>query len=56
MAEHFCEYDHNLDEACGKPAGIKWHGMWLCAGHYDWTIEFFAAIGIDAEDATEEDQ
>ena len=55
MAEHFCEYAHNLDEACGKPAAIKWHGMWLCAEHYDWTVEFFAAMGIDAEDATDRD-
>jgi len=20
---------------CGRPAGIKRHGMWLCADHYD---------------------
>lgn len=20
---------------CGRPAGIKHHGMWLCAEHYD---------------------
>ena len=47
MAEHFCEYDHNLDEPCGKPAGIKWQGMWLCAEHYDWTMDFFEKFGGD---------
>jgi hypothetical protein len=20
---------------CGRPAGIKYNGMWLCADHYD---------------------
>lgn len=20
---------------CGRPAGIKLHGMWLCSDHYD---------------------
>ena len=20
---------------CGRPAGIRHHGMWLCADHYD---------------------
>ena len=20
MSEHYCEFDHNLDEPCGKPA------------------------------------
>ena len=35
MTEHFCEYDHHLDEPCGKPAVIKVLEMWMCAEHYD---------------------
>jgi hypothetical protein len=28
--------DRMLDAyECGRPAGIKHHGMWLCADHYD---------------------
>ena len=28
MNKHFCEYDHNLDEPCGRPASIRVLGMW----------------------------
>jgi hypothetical protein len=28
--------DYGMDDyACGRPAGIKHHGMWLCAAHHD---------------------
>jgi hypothetical protein len=47
MSEHFCEFDHNLDEPCGKPASIKWRGMWFCAEHWDWHEEFCAEINVD---------
>ena len=32
---NYCEYDHNRDDDCGKPAQMKWHGMYLCPGHFD---------------------
>jgi hypothetical protein len=44
---HDCEYDHNLDEPCGKPANLKLIGMWMCAEHYDWTMEFCKRIHVD---------
>jgi len=47
MSEHFCEFDHNLDEPCRKPASIKWREMWFCAEHWDWHEQFCEEIGID---------
>jgi len=47
MSEHYCEYDHNLEEPCGKPAGLKWGWLWLCAEHYDHTMKMLERAGID---------
>jgi hypothetical protein len=44
---HDCEFDHNLDEPCGKPAAIKWRGMWFCVEHWDWHEKFCAEINVD---------
>jgi hypothetical protein len=49
MSKHFCEYDHNLDEACGKPAVIKVLGMWMCAEHYDEHAQLTAEFGRTPE-------
>ena len=49
MAEHFCEYDHNLDEPCDKPATIKVVGMWMCAQHYDEHARLMAVMGRTPE-------
>lgn len=50
MSEHYCEYDHNLDEPCGKPARLKLLGLWLCAEHYDEAMRLFNLIGVDPFD------
>jgi hypothetical protein len=47
MSEHYCEFDHNLDEPCGRPACMKWRGMWFCAEHWDWHEKFCAEIKVD---------
>jgi hypothetical protein len=49
MSKHFCEYDHNLDEPCGKPAVIKVLGMWMCAEHYDEHAQLTAEFGRTPE-------
>jgi hypothetical protein len=49
MSEHFCEYDHNLDEPCDKPVVIKVIGVWLCAEHYDEHARFMAGFGRTPE-------
>lgn len=53
MSEHSCEYDHNLDEQCGKPATIRVrlgrHVMWMCAEHYDEHARFMATMGKTPE-------
>jgi hypothetical protein len=46
MTEHFCQYDRNRDEPCGKPARFHWSRLWLCAEHWDMTVEFFAFFGM----------
>lgn len=56
MSEHYCEYDHNRDEPCGKSAGMKWRGMWLCAEHWDWTAALFERFGIDPFDPALSDE
>jgi hypothetical protein len=47
MSEHYCEFDHNLDEPCGRPACMKWRGMWFFAEHWDWHEKFCAEIEVD---------
>jgi hypothetical protein len=47
MSEHYCEFDHNLNEPCGRPARMKWRGMWFCAEHWDWHEKFCAEIKVD---------
>jgi hypothetical protein len=44
---NYCQYDHNLDKPCGKPAQMKLMGMHLCPEHYDETMRLFGQIGID---------
>ncbi|MFZ3333063.1 MAG: hypothetical protein WA197_20665 [Candidatus Acidiferrales bacterium] len=39
LTEHYCEVDHDLDEACGKPARFKVDETWMCAEHYDELME-----------------
>ena len=48
--KHYCEFDHDLDEPCGRPATIRCHGMWFCAEHYDRHTEFMAEIGLGPDD------
>jgi hypothetical protein len=51
MTQHFCEYDRNLDEPCGKVARFKWGGLWLCAEHWDETAEFLKTLkGIEIQE------
>jgi len=47
-----CQYDRNLDEPCGKPAGIKLINLWPCAEHADWTESFLYVF--DPNVSTEE--
>ena len=46
---HYCEYDHDLAEPCGKPATIKVIGMWMCAEHYDQHARLMAEMGRTPE-------
>ena len=44
MAEtHYCMYDRNIPEPCGKVARFlmdREKDYWLCAEHWDWWVEF----------------
>ena len=54
MSEHFCEYDHNLEEDCGRQSSIciffkNGEKLWLCAEHYDEHAKRMAAAGLMPE-------
>jgi len=51
--EHFCQFDHGLDEECSKPATIRCFGMWLCAEHYDWHCRFMRELRLNPDEYPE---
>jgi hypothetical protein len=55
MKEHFCSYNHNLSEPCGRIARFKYETKydlrWYCATHYDEVTSVFKQFGITPENA-----
>lgn len=59
LSEHYCEYDRNVPEPCGKVARFRVPDhklptgdgdLWLCAEHWNEFIATLKVLGVDTQE------